>query len=63
MSDTAAFTASLALLYGAETLATAQGLLDQSQRFFGLGTLGDNMEGSVMHQQLLAAYRKVGAFK
>ena len=61
--DTAAFTASLALLYGAETLATAQGLLDQSQRFFGLGTLGDNMEGSVMHQKLLAAYRKVGAFK
>ncbi len=50
---------SLALLYGAETLRQAQALLDRSERFFGLDTLGADMEGSPMHQTLLAAYDKL----
>jgi ribosomal protein S12 methylthiotransferase accessory factor len=46
-------------MYGAETLQQAHKLLSREQQYFGLGLLGANMEGSVMHQQLLAAYRKV----
>jgi ribosomal protein S12 methylthiotransferase accessory factor len=49
----------LSLLYGTETLRTAQQLLNGESRFFGLGALGANMEGSNMHQKLLAAYRKI----
>ncbi|MFC3107623.1 30S ribosomal protein S12 methylthiotransferase accessory factor YcaO [Undibacterium arcticum] len=52
---------SLSLLYGAETVRQAQALLDRSERFFGLGTLGEDMEGSQMHQTLLAAYDKLFA--
>lgn len=55
------FRRSLELLYGAETLATAEALLDGSERFFGLDTLGPNFEGSAMHQTLLAAYDKLFA--
>ncbi|MEO8442762.1 MAG: hypothetical protein ABI547_09760 [Betaproteobacteria bacterium] len=36
-------------------------LLDRSDRFFGLHTLGADMEGSAMHQTLLAAYDKLFA--
>jgi ribosomal protein S12 methylthiotransferase accessory factor len=50
---------SLNLLYGAETLAQAQALVEREQRFFGLGMLGANMQGSKMHQKLLQAYAKV----
>ncbi len=32
-------------------------------QFFGLNNLEADMQGSQMHQQLLAAYRKVGAHK
>lgn len=49
----------LELLYGAGTLALAEALLDGSERFFGLDTLGPNFEGSAMHQSLLAAYDKL----
>jgi ribosomal protein S12 methylthiotransferase accessory factor len=49
----------LQLMYGAETLLQAQQLLNKETQFFGLGTLGENMEASDMHQRLLAAYRKV----
>ena len=52
---------SLALLYGAETLRQAEALLDRSERFFGLMTLGADMEGSTMHQTLLMAYDKLFA--
>ncbi len=58
-SDTSAFEANLRLLYGAETLQTAQKLLSRKIQYLGLGDLGVNMEGSQMHQQLLAAYQKV----
>ena len=57
--DTAAFEANLTLMYGTETLQQAHKLLNREEQFFGLGTLGANMEGSVMHQSLLEAYRKV----
>lgn len=57
--DTALFEANLTLMFGKETLAQAQRLVNQEEQYFGLGNLGANMEGSKMHQQLLAAYRKV----
>jgi ribosomal protein S12 methylthiotransferase accessory factor len=50
---------SMVLLYGAETVRQAEALLDRSERFFGLETLGPDMEGSPMHQTLLAAYDKL----
>jgi len=57
--DTALFEKNLALMYGKETLAQAQRLVNQEEQYFGLENLGSNMEASKMHQQLLAAYRKV----
>lgn len=57
--DTAFFEANLILMYGKETLVQAQRLVSQEAQYFGLGNLGANMEGSKMHQQLLAAYGKV----
>jgi ribosomal protein S12 methylthiotransferase accessory factor len=59
LEDTAPFAANLQLLYGTETLRQAQALVNREERFFGLGALGPNMEGSQMHQRLLEAYRKV----
>jgi ribosomal protein S12 methylthiotransferase accessory factor len=50
---------SMMLLYGAETVRQAEALLGRSERFFGLETLGPDMEGSAMHQTLLAAYDKL----
>nr|WP_315219298.1 30S ribosomal protein S12 methylthiotransferase accessory factor YcaO [uncultured Duganella sp.] len=55
------FRQALELLYGAVTLAMAEALLDGSERFFGLETLGPNFEASAMHQSLLAAYDKLFA--
>ncbi|HEY8709262.1 MAG TPA: 30S ribosomal protein S12 methylthiotransferase accessory factor YcaO [Burkholderiaceae bacterium] len=49
------------LLYGAETVRQARALLDRSERFFGLEPLGADMQGSAMHQTLLAAYDKLFA--
>ena len=51
----------LTLLYGAETVRQAEALLAREERFFGLCALGPNMEGSAMHQTLLAAYDKLFA--
>lgn len=59
LEDTEPFEASLQLLYGKDTFLQAQALLNQEERFFGLNSLGPNMEGSQMHQRLLEAYRKV----
>ena len=52
---------SLDLLYGEKTVRQAKALLDRSERFFGLETLGVDMEGSPMHQSLLTAYDKLFA--
>jgi ribosomal protein S12 methylthiotransferase accessory factor len=59
LEDSKPFEANLQSLYGADTLQQAHKLLKREERFFGLGTLGLNMEGSTMHTNLLAAYRKV----
>ena len=59
--DISHYRANLQLMFGAETLNLAEQLLSQEVRFFGLGELGNNMQGSQMHQQLLIAYDKVRA--
>ncbi len=51
----------LALLFGQDNLRQAQALLNRSERFFGLVELGADMQGSPMHQTLLAAYDKLFA--
>jgi len=63
LDHTAPFNANLALMYGEETLQQAQQLLSRESRYFGLNNLGQNMEGSEMHKQLLLAYHKVNAKK
>ena len=50
---------SMLLLYGAESVQRAAALIDRSERFFGLETLGDDYQGSAMHQTLLKAYDKL----
>ncbi len=57
------FDASLSLLFGEPALRQAVALVRREQQFFGLHTLGANMEGSNMHQQLLGAYQKVQRLK
>lgn len=59
LEDRQDFNRALTLLFGAETFRQAQALLDRSERFFGLVTLGSDMQGSAMHQTLLAAYDKL----
>ena len=59
LEDSHRYDTSLALLFGAETLRQAYALVNREQQFFGLNTLGPNMEGSKMHTQLLKAYAKV----
>ncbi len=61
LDDTNNYRRSLDLLYGKETVRQAEALLNRSEKFFGLDTLGPNMEGSPMHQTLLAAYDKLFA--
>jgi ribosomal protein S12 methylthiotransferase accessory factor len=59
LEDISAYGANLELLYGADAVKQAKALITREQQFFGLGHLGADMEGSQMHQQLLAAYAKV----
>ena len=59
LADPSPFEPALALLYGRETLQHAFSLFNQDKRFFGLSALGNNFEGSAIHQRLLEAYRKV----
>lgn len=61
LEDAGNYHRALVLLYGAETVRQAQALLDRSECYFGLHTLGADMEGSAMHQTLLAAYDKLFA--
>jgi ribosomal protein S12 methylthiotransferase accessory factor len=63
LEHTKPYSANLALMYGVETLKQAQQLLSRESRYFGLNNLGQNMEGSEMHKQLLLAYHKVNAKK
>jgi ribosomal protein S12 methylthiotransferase accessory factor len=59
LDDPSPFEPALALMYGRETLEQAFALFNQDERFFGLTKLGENFEGSSIHQRLLDAYRKV----
>lgn len=61
LEDREDYLRSLILLYGDETFRLAEALLDRSERFFGLVELGEDMQGSPMHQTLLAAYDKLFA--
>ena len=61
LEDAAGFQRVLNLLYGESTVLQAQALLDRRDRYFGLETLGANMEGSAMHSTLLKAYDKLFA--
>jgi ribosomal protein S12 methylthiotransferase accessory factor len=59
LENVARYDASLRLLFGDKTLKQAYALVNREDQFFGLNTLGANMEGSEMHRQLLKAYEKV----
>lgn len=59
LEDARRYDANLQLLFGADALRQAWALVDREQQFFGLKTLGANMEGSDMHRRLLGAYEKV----
>lgn len=59
LEDGGKYQASLQLLFGAEALRQAKALVNREERFFGLNTLGANMEGSEMHRRLLVAHEKV----
>ena len=52
------YAAALTSLYGAETLEAAERLLKREERFFGIETPGNALEGCQQHQRLLAAYAK-----
>jgi ribosomal protein S12 methylthiotransferase accessory factor len=46
-------------LYGDATVASAEAMLRQEQRFFGVTAPGMGLAGCDMHQRLLAAYAKL----
>ncbi len=59
LDNASAYTDNLALLYGADTLQQAQGLLSGTVRFWGIDAPDVQLHGCQMHQRLLEAYRKV----
>ncbi len=59
VEDGADYHRSMVLLYGEESVRHAIALIDRSERFFGLETLGADYQGSKMHQTLLKAYDKL----
>ncbi len=61
LEDVESHLRALKLMFGEETVRQAQALLERSEKFFGLVTLGPDMEGSAMHQTLLVAYDKLFA--
>ena len=61
LEDTEPYLHALDLMFGLDTLRQAQALISAQERFFGLDTLGVDMEGSPMHTNLLAAYDKLFA--
>jgi len=48
----------LELLFDTETTATAQALLEGTQRFFAIAPAGEDLKGCALHQRLLEAYGK-----
>ena len=59
MDDPDAYRDSLLSLYGNYSLTTAEAMLRGEERFFGLDAPGMDLNGCVMHQRLLRAYRKL----
>ena len=59
LDDDERYAPALHSLFGAETLATATALLEGELRFLGQPSLGMNLAGCDMHQQLLLAYGKL----
>jgi ribosomal protein S12 methylthiotransferase accessory factor len=58
-AEPALFEANLQLMYSKEILQQAKELVSGKTQYVGLENLGENMQASRMHQQLLAAYAKV----
>ncbi len=61
LEDAKPYMRSLTLMFGQDTVRQAIALIDRSEKFFGLETLGEDMQGSPMHQTLLQAYDKLFA--
>ena len=59
LEDSGPYHHALTLMFGEQTMRQAQDLISGKERFFGLDPLGVDMEGSAMHQTLLAAYDKL----
>ncbi|EIJ35635.1 30S ribosomal protein S12 methylthiotransferase accessory factor YcaO [Thiothrix nivea] len=59
MEDAAGYAPNMGLLYGESVLQRARDLLDGSLRFWGITAPTLELHGCQIHQQLLAAYRKV----
>lgn len=59
LDDVEPFLENLTLMFGEKTVNQADALLTQKERYFGLNNLGENMQGSSVHEQLLLAYQKV----
>ena len=57
------FLVALQSLYGADTVARAERLVNGEERFFGLTSPGNDLAGCEMHQRLLAAYAKAAKAK
>ena len=53
------YRSTLTSLYGANTLAQAEALLNRQQRFFDIALPGKELNGFEMHRHLLEAYGKV----
>jgi ribosomal protein S12 methylthiotransferase accessory factor len=58
-AEPALFEANLQLMYGKTILQQAKDLVSGSTQYIGFENLGENMQASHTHQQLLAAYAKV----
>ncbi len=63
MDDPNAYEEALVSLYGEETLDMATDLIDGELRFFGLQSPGPDLEGCILHRQLLAEYEKTQLLK
>ncbi len=59
VDDKSDYRRSMVMLYGEVAVTQAEALLDGREKYFGLEALGADMQGSAMHQTLLAAYDKL----
>ncbi len=59
VDDKCDYRRSMVMLYGEVAVTQAEALLDGREKYFGLEALDADMQGSAMHQTLLAAYDKL----